>query len=79
MPLVFTGGIRENSVALRSDVCEGLDCLGVRLDQRRNSDLKADCDVAAPDSPARVLLIHTREDFMIAREARRMAETQPAG
>ena len=75
MPLVFTGGIRENSVALRSDVCEGVDRLGVRLDRRHDSDLKADCDVASPDSPARVLLIHTREDFTIAREARWMAET----
>ncbi len=31
-----------------------------------------DVDIAAPNSPARVLVIQTREDFMIAREARRM-------
>ncbi len=70
--LVFTGGIGENSSWLRAEVCKGLECLGVHLDRRRNADLPPDADVATPDSPARVLLIHTREDFVIAREARRM-------
>ena len=72
--LVFTGGIGENSPRLRSEVCVGLECLGVHLDPQRNAQEKPDCDVATAASPARVLLIHTREDFMIAREARRMAE-----
>lgn len=71
--LVFTGGIGENSVWLRSEVSQGLECLGIHLDRQRNAHRRADCDVATADSPARILLIKTREDFMIAREARRMA------
>jgi acetate kinase len=71
--LVFTGGIGENSAALRSEVCQGLECLGVRLDPQRNAACRPDDDVAAPGSAARILLIHTREDYMIAREARRLA------
>jgi len=74
--LVFTGGIGENSSRLRAEVCRGLECVGVHLDDRRNADQKPDADLATPDSPARVLLIHTREDLMIAREARRMAEAE---
>lgn len=70
--LVFTGGIGENSSWLRVEVCRGLECLGVHLDAARNAAEKPDADVATPDSPARVLLIHTREDLMIAREARRL-------
>ncbi|MFH1268684.1 MAG: acetate kinase, partial [Planctomycetota bacterium] len=70
--LVFTGGIGENSVGLRSEVCRGLEVLGVHLDHRRNEHCRPDGDVAAGNSPARVLLIHTREDLMIAREARRL-------
>ncbi len=78
--LVFTGGIGENSSWLRAEVCRGLECLGVRLDQDKNTSEKPDTDVATADSPARVLLIHTREDLMIAREARRMAlETENSG
>ncbi len=71
--LVFTGGIGENSAWLRRQVCDGLECLGVRLDEGLNENRRADADIAQPESPARVLIIHTREDLMIAREARRLA------
>ena len=71
--LVFTGGIGENSTWLRSEVCQGLQFLGVRLDEHRNASCRPDADVAAADSPARILLIHTREDLLIARESRRLA------
>jgi acetate kinase len=71
--LVFTGGIGENSAWLRSEVCEGLQFLGIRLDADRNADCRPDGDVAAAHSAVRVLVIHTREDLMIARESRRLA------
>lgn len=70
--LVFTGGIGENSSRLRADVCRGLECLGVQLDGDRNARCCPDADVAADGSPARVLVIHTREDFMIARQTRQL-------
>jgi acetate kinase len=71
--LVFTGGIGENSSWLRSEVCRGLECLDVHLDPARNTAVKPDGDLATAESRVRVLLIHTREEWMIAREARRMA------
>ena len=74
--LVFTGGIGENSAGLRAEVSRGLQCLGIQLDEARNARCRPDCDVATDDSPARVLLIHTREDLMIATEAKRLAEAE---
>lgn len=71
--LVFTGGIGENSARLRGEVCRGLGHLGVEIDEDRNARCQPDADVATADSPARVLVIHTREDLMIARESRRLA------
>lgn len=71
--LVFTDRIGEGSAALRAAACEGLECVGLRLDAQRNADCRPDADVAAPNSPAKVLVIHTREELMIAREARRVA------
>ncbi|MDY0165524.1 MAG: acetate kinase [Thermoguttaceae bacterium] len=71
--LVFTGGIGENSHWLRGEVCTGLGCLGVMLAPSRNTQCRPDADLATPDSPARVLAIHTREDYIIAREAKRLA------
>jgi acetate kinase len=71
--LVFTDRIGEGSAALRSAACEGLECVGLRLDAERNALCRPDADVAAPDSPAKLLVIHTLEELMIAREARRVA------
>jgi acetate kinase len=71
--LVFTDRIGEGSAALRAAVCDGLECLGLRLDPARNAACPADADLASAESPARILVIHTREELMIAREARRVA------
>jgi len=71
--IVFTAGVGENSVSLRASVCEGLEFLGLNLDRARNESCEPDSDVATTDSPGRILVIHTRENLMIAREARRVA------
>lgn len=70
--LVFTAGVGEHSAGLRTAACAGLECLGLRLDPERNAACVPDGDVALPDSPARILVIQTREELMIAREARRL-------
>jgi acetate kinase len=81
--VVFAGGIGENSATFRLAACEGLGFLGVSLDPvlnaiplRKLRDFGMHHhDVASQDSPARVLVIHTREDLMIAREVRRLIPT----
>jgi acetate kinase len=62
----------EGSARLRAAVCTGLEILGVRLDSRKNSECKPDADIAAEDSRSRVLVLHTREELMVAREAIRI-------
>jgi acetate kinase len=66
--LAFTAGVGENSASLRAAACEGLESLGLRLDPSRNAACRPDSDVAASESPARILVIHTREELLIARE-----------
>ena len=74
--VVFAGGVGENSATLRASACEGLSFLGLRLDPSKNEkhprDTDIDTDIAEADSPARILVVHTREDLMIAREVRRL-------
>jgi acetate kinase len=70
--LIFTDRMGENSPALRDAACEGLECLGLRLDSGRNAANAPDSDIAADVSPGRILVIHTREEIMIARETRRV-------
>ncbi len=71
--LVFTGGIGENSVRVRSAVCEGLVYMGVALDEEANRTERAVdhdgiVDVSRKRAPTRVLVVHTDEERMIARE-----------
>ena len=70
--LVFTGGIGENSPAMRARICEGLEFLGLALDPVRNHNVMLD-DHAAPriekdGSRAAVIVTETAEQLMIARE-----------
>jgi len=71
--LVFTAGIGEHASTWRAAACEGLEFMGLRLDRQRNATVSPDADIAAADSPARILVIHTREELMVAREAQRVA------
>lgn len=70
--LVFTAGIGENAAGLRASVCEGLECLGLRLDPASNAACRPDADVSAEDSAAPILVLHAREELMIARETLRV-------
>jgi acetate kinase len=70
--LIFTGGVGENSACLRAAVCEGLQCLGVHIDPEKSRLGHGDSDIAAANSRTAIWIIHTREEFMIAREAQRV-------
>jgi acetate kinase len=70
--LVFTAGVGENSASLRAAVCSGLECLGLQLDADKNRSCRPDGDVAGSQSQGRILIIHTQEELLIAREARRI-------
>lgn len=68
--LVFTGGVGENSAAVRAAAVEGLGFLGVEIDPGANEGLAHDGDVAAAGAAARVLVVAAREDIEIARQSR---------
>ncbi len=64
--LIFTAGVGENSAFVREAACQGLGFLGITLDPAKNAASPVDVDIATPDSPVRVLVIHTEEDWAIA-------------
>ena len=68
--LVFTAGIGEGSALVREQLCARLAHLGVELDLDANREARPDADVATAGSPARVWVIHAREDAIAARAAR---------
>ncbi|MBN1808598.1 MAG: acetate kinase [Planctomycetes bacterium] len=64
--VVFTAGIGENAARFRSSVCDGLDFLGVVIDEAANSGGKGDRNIAA--GSVAVFVIATREDHVIVEE-----------
>ncbi len=66
--VAFTGGIGENSASLREACCRGLEFLGIRLDGRRNRDLRGDRVVSREDASVTVLALATQEELIVARE-----------
>ncbi|MGP8199870.1 MAG: acetate/propionate family kinase [Limisphaerales bacterium] len=74
--LTFTDRVGEGSPSLRAAVCQGLDFMGICLDAKRNPEARPDTDIATPGSPARILVIHTEEELMVARETRRVARRE---
>ena len=70
--LLFTDRIGEGSPALRAAVCAGMEFLGLSLDPARNRRPGSDADISRPGFPVRILVIRTREEHMVAAEARRV-------
>ncbi len=68
--VVFGGGIGRNSDSVRALALEGLECLGIRLDEIKNHNAKGGDDISADGSPVRVYVVDTNEEIIVARKAR---------
>lgn len=68
--LVFTAGIGENSALLREVAVQGLEHLGIELDDAINARSGNGIrDIATESSPTRIFVIPTNEEHEIARQA----------
>jgi len=73
--IVFTGGIGENSVRIRSGVCRGLDGFGIELDPSSNAGGVAERKVSAAGSRVEVWTVPTNEEIVVARQTRDLLAT----
>ena len=76
--LVFTAGIGEKSPLLRRLACQGLENLGIILDQEKNeAGVKVGiAEIQAEDSPVKVLIVPTNEELEIAQQTRELLEAK---
>ena len=65
--LVFAGGIGENSPEARRRICDGLEFLGIAVDERRNTENAP--LISTEESRVAVRVIPTDEESLIARAA----------
>lgn len=73
--IVFTGGIGENSDMVRKNALEGLEYMGVVLDGDKNKERsKEERDISAKNSKARIFVIPTNEELVIALDTKRIVD-----
>ena len=74
--LAFAGGIGENSWHVRQQVCNGLEFLGIHLNQEANcAPAQGDRVISLPCSRVAVLVVYTNEELMVARETAKVLAT----
>ena len=68
--LVFTAGVGENRAPMRSEVCQGLEFLGIKIDESLNAATYGGKSqvISTADSRAKVVVVATDEEYMIARD-----------
>jgi acetate kinase len=69
--LVFTGGIGENDIASRAEICSGLGALGIVIDAKRNN-VRGAATISAENSPVTVRVIPPAEDLIIVNHVVRL-------
>ena len=68
--IIFTAGVGENSSDMRRMVLESLDCLGIKVDEEKNSVTRLGKEglISSEDSSVECYVIPTDEEVMIARD-----------
>lgn len=66
--IVFTGGIGENDTETRKRVLNGLEFLGIDLDESKLNIRGKEAELTLPNSRVKVVVVPTEEELMIAKD-----------
>ncbi len=66
--ITFAGGIGENGIDARKQICEYLEFMGVKIDDEKNNCRGKEVEITTTDSKVKVYVIPTNEELMIARD-----------
>ena len=73
--LTFTAGVGENDPWVRSELCESLAFLGVKIDLELNKEhFRREAIISTPDSSVKVLVVPTNEELAIAQQVRSLVK-----
>ena len=73
--IAFTGGIGENSVGVKQDICESLSYFGIELDEEKNAQrLPGNIELSTKNSKVKIYKIETAEELVIARDTYRLTK-----
>ncbi len=71
--LIFTGGIGENAVRSREEICSGLEFMGLEFDKEKNTAIKGKEGIISKDSSkVKIMVVPTNEELVIADDTARI-------
>lgn len=70
--ITFAGGVGENGIDVREQICEYLKFLGVEINKEANNCRGKEVEISTPDSKVKVFVIPTNEELMIARDTKEL-------
>ena len=74
--LVFTGGAGVHTAVLRDRACKGLKFLDIKISEQKNAEVEEGQDkaISTARSGTSILVVHTQEEWQIAREYKRLKQ-----
>ena len=69
--LVFAGGIGENDIVSRAEICAGLGALGIEIDAEKNN-VRGEAVISTPNSKVKVRVVPPAEDLIIVNHVVRL-------
>jgi acetate kinase len=72
--VVFGGGIGRKSDIVRKMSLEGLEFLGIQLDEEKNANPSGGDDISSAESKVRIFVVDTNEEIVVARKAKALLE-----
>ena len=66
--ITFAGGVGENGIEVREEICNSLSFLGIKIDKEKNNCRGKEVEISTPDSKVKVFVVPTNEELMIARD-----------
>jgi acetate kinase len=77
--ILFTGGIGENSAAIRERICQEMSFFGIALDRAKNAAMVngQEGEISAADARLQVFVVPTNEELLIARDTVRCVLARP--
>ena len=74
---VFTAGVGRNASEIRAEACQHLEWIGLSIDADANQAVGyADTDISRDGAKVRTVVIHAREELVVAAECRAVLSSQ---
>lgn len=75
--LTFTGGIGENGIKSREEICKEMEFMGIEIDTKKNEVRGKEAVVSKDSSKVKIVVVPTNEELVIALDTMKVINNEP--